>query len=396
MLKFRMSENEAPPPKAARLGQQLSTKFKSGANFNSCYAAMTSLCGALVFLLIGLVGFGAAIQAFEADEEIKVNEEFQALIVKLRALLVEEEDLELIAELAKRDLVEGLQGFSTFDSENGNWRGNEVKAFFSSIAYAFDLSSTIGYGEIPARTTGGRAVSIVAILLLFPLTVLAYTRLSELVYNTIGNRLMSNNKHFKAVIKRYDKELNGELDVEELSNIFNDLGLKMTNQQMKQVLEQYDFSHNSHLDENEFRQLCVDLNIKVGLLARENFELEVAFGLFFIYVVIFTLITFFTFLNDSFFDSFYFVVITLTTVGLGDVVPPQELRAVFSVLAFVGVGFMALLFKALSNQLYAKTDLKRHYFHRALEPVFQRGRIVSLKTINEIEDEGEVEVKEEN
>lgn len=340
------------------------------------YGTCTSLCGSLFLLIVGLIIFGAAIQAFEASNEINSNLDLEAQIDILIDFEVPNETIDFFLDLIEADIEKGIEGFSTF--EDDDWTGQGIKAYSASVAYAFDLASTIGYGNIPAQTRGGRSISLLAIIILFPITVVAYTRLAEAIYNNIGNRIMSSNSKYKAVIKRYDNENIGELDVKELYLIFQDLGLQITNEECEVIIKQYDINDNAHLSEAEFKQLCVDLNLKIGLLARENIKLEISTILFIIYVIVFTFISRFVFL-DNFFDAFYFVVVTVSTVGLGDVVPPQQYRAIFSILAFFGVGFMALLFKAIVDKLYDKTDLKKRYFHRALAPVFKQGRVVSFK-----------------
>ena len=57
----------------------------------------------------------------------------------------------------------------------------------------------------------------------------------------------------------------------------------------------------------------------------------------------------------SYFDSFYFTAITLTTVGYGDLLPTHVLSKLFSIfLAFSGIGLV----------FYSVSIVAQHYFER--------------------------------
>lgn len=347
------------------------------------FSCCTTL-GLLVVLLLILFGFGESIAHFETPREIDENREFQGLLDRLRELNISDEDFDLVVLFSGRDEIRGIEGFSTFIEEDNDWTGATPETFFGAASYTFDLASTIGYGSFTAKTDAGRALSIACIIVVFPVAVLAYTRFVDLIYNSAANLLMRSDSKYKAVIAQYDAEKSGSLNVKELYLIFQDLELQVTNEQTEMILRQYDFNHDEHLNESEFRQLCIDLNIKVGLLGRQYFQFEFALIGFIVYSAIFTTVSVFA-LELSVFESFYFVIVTVSTVGLGDVVPPQRLRAPFSLLAFIGVGFTALLFRAIIDKMYEKTDLRKRYFRRALEPVFdaRKQRIKSVRVAHE-------------
>eukprot|EP00924_Labyrinthula_sp_SR-Ha-C_P000672 snap_masked-scaffold_7-processed-gene-0.11-mRNA-1 protein AED:1.00 eAED:1.00 QI:0/-1/0/0/-1/1/1/0/389 len=357
-----------------------------------------STLGVMAFLLVLLFAFALGIAAFEGEREVEENEEFQALMSAVSGLLSEEQ-LNQLTKFLDRDLVRGVEGFSSFDADSATWSDSSADAFLSATSYTFDLASTIGYGSFTAQTIGGRAISLVCIIVVFPVAVVAYTRFADSIYTAFASVALSSDSNYKKVMKKYDEQGHGYLDIKELHLIFEDLGINVTNEQCEKILAMYDINNDKHLDEYEFRKLCLNLDINLGLLAREYFQVEFALISFCLYNIIFA-ITFFFVLRGtedefSFFESVYFVIVTVSTVGLGDIVPPQRYRALFSLFAFVGVGFTALLFKAVVDEIYTRTDLRKRYLRKNLEPIFEKGKRVSFQVVSESGDERRDNVVEE-
>jgi voltage-gated potassium channel Kch len=85
-------------------------------------------------------------------------------------------------------------------------------------------------------------------------------------------------------------------------------------------------------------------------------------GLF--YLVIFTLASGALFYRKvegwSFFDSFYFSVITLTTVGYGDLSPSTPISKLFTIIyIFVGIGILIVFIEKIARNAIVKKDKKK-------------------------------------
>jgi hypothetical protein len=68
------------------------------------------------------------------------------------------------------------------------------------------------------------------------------------------------------------------------------------------------------------------------------------------------------FLEDwTWIDSLYFSVITLTTVGYGDLVPQTDAGKVFTILYIImGIGIILAFVNTIYNHFTAKRDRKKH------------------------------------
>lgn len=188
----------------------------------------------IVIMLFGyLCVFGAILQAVEADEEINLNKQWVSLIARIKQN-VSQEDYALLLTFVERDDIRGTEGFVTFDPATSDWVKGDAVAFFSSVSYCFNLVSTIGYGDIIVQTDSGKVLSIFCILLGFPIAVVAYTRFADWSFSIISapvNRyLWRNNKMVNLVLTKFDKNHDGELDVNELSAFFTSVGAEVSHE----------------------------------------------------------------------------------------------------------------------------------------------------------------------
>ena len=127
--------------------------------------------------------------------------------------------------------------------------------------------------------------------------------------------------------------------------------------------------YNGKISVGDFMKIAKDpvLAGQVGLLGRETYKLPFSAGLLVGFVIVHTLIAEFAFrINEHATDSIYFTIVTMTTVGLGDIVPDPEFRIIASVLAFVGVGFTLMFLQEVARRLQATTDFQKRNMRRAI------------------------------
>eukprot|EP00511_Aplanochytrium_stocchinoi_P003057 CAMPEP_0204830672 /NCGR_PEP_ID=MMETSP1346-20131115/9070_1 /ASSEMBLY_ACC=CAM_ASM_000771 /TAXON_ID=215587 /ORGANISM="Aplanochytrium stocchinoi, Strain GSBS06" /LENGTH=361 /DNA_ID=CAMNT_0051961133 /DNA_START=119 /DNA_END=1204 /DNA_ORIENTATION=+ len=337
--------------------------------------------GLMALLMASIFVFGAIIQHYEADFEIESNKEFTTLMSRIQANLTAE-DFTLLLKYTDRDVVSGREGFTHYIPEDGEWIKNDVAAITGSASYAFDLCSTIGYGSFTAETHGGRAWSLVCIIVCFPLAVLAYTRFANLLFNIVSSLVIKSDNQLGKVVEKYGKD--GALTHVEIHEIFRILEIKITEEQIDHILNKHDANGDGKLDADEFTEFCIKHKIKVGVLARPYFQVEFAVAVFFLFSIFYTILSFLL-LDFTFYDSFYFTIVTISTVGLGDIVPNQTYRGLFSLFAFFGIGFTALLLKAVVDKMYDKTDFKSTHFRKRLNSEMRREELDPA-----VADEGEI------
>mmetsp|Transcript_10145 Transcript_10145/g.11646 ORF Transcript_10145/g.11646 Transcript_10145/m.11646 type:complete len:382 (+) Transcript_10145:155-1300(+) len=323
--------------------------------------------GLMFILLCVIFIFGAILQNCEADTEIADNKAFVALMEEIRASVSNETYTEL-QRFTDRDPVTGLEGFTHF-IEEGKWVKNDLAAVTASASYVFDLASTIGYGSFTAKTNCGRAWSIVCIVITFPLAVLAYTRFANFLYNTVSGIIVKTDSQLNKVVEKYGSD--GSLDRGELREIFHALEVNVTDELLDHVLTKHDLNGDGKLDVDEFQEFAVSHKLRVGVLGRPWFQLEFAICIFFAFSLLYTLLAYFM-MDFTFFEAFYFTIVTVSTVGLGDIVPDQQYSGFFSLMAFFGVGFTALLLKAVVDKMYEKTDYQSLYMARRMREEAKR------------------------
>lgn len=323
--------------------------------------------GLMAILLAVIFAFGAIIQSYEADREIEDNILFVTLLREIKQNITAQQYTDLL-KFVDRDDEKGLQGFTHF-IEDLQWSKTDAVAITGSASYAFDLASTIGYGAFTAKTDGGRAWSIVCIIVCFPLAVLAYTRLANFIYDAVASCLIKADSGLSKVVDQYGKD--GYLNRPELLAIFRDLDINITEDQIEHILTKHDLNNDGKIDLEEFEAFCVEHKIKVGLLARPNFAIEFAIIAFTSFSLLYMVLAI-TILEFDVFSAFYFTIITTSTVGLGDIVAEQEYRPLFSFFAFIGIGFTALLLKATVDKLFDRTDYKSHFFRNRMNSAMQK------------------------
>ena len=269
----------------------------------------------LIFLIFILLLSAYLLQLLEADEEIRRNMKLRDLTQRIKLNISADAYSELI-EVLGVDPLRGKEGFVSYDEKTGNWTKHSPQAFFSSYYYAFSLATTIGYGDFYPHTLGGRLLSIVVILLTLPLMIIVYNRVAEKMFKVVMNFLLTQTTQFKAVLRLYDADRSGHLDVEEMLPAFEKLGIPVTEEDVRYIIRLYDRNDDGKLDTAEFADAATSLNVRIGPLAREDFKIRFAIGAFLVFAAIHTILMW-AILQFSWKDSLWFTFVTVCTVGLG-------------------------------------------------------------------------------
>jgi hypothetical protein len=298
-----------------------------------------------------LMVYGAVLVSLEAPLEASENAEFTSLIAQVKAQVSPEVYEQLVGKgYLVRDPVRGWERFTAYDESTGNWTGLSSYTFGQAYYFAFITATTIGYGDITPRTTGGKWLTVVMILSMVPVAALTYTRAADWLTNGLMKLLLRGSRKVTAVRQKYDVGGDGILDKHELQNALRHLGRKMSLEEAEAVLILFDRDEDGGLDDREFAAAANVLNIPVGKESRNILRLQFSMLALAISFSLFVLISAYV-IQLSAVDAVYFSLVTLTTIGYGDITPPPKDRAWFTLLIFVCLGNVAVVISSVAEVL---------------------------------------------
>ncbi|EFO92061.1 CRE-EGL-23 protein [Caenorhabditis remanei] len=220
-------------------------------------------------------------------------------------------------------------------------------SFMDSLLFAFTVITTIGYGNVAPRTFGGRLFVIGYGLIGIPFTLLAIADLGKFISEMMVVAKTFCKKTWKKLKKawnpnfiRYPK-LSGAKD---LSN--TDIEEKiLENEKIENEIESSETSEEEDdLTETEATSLFILflLYIAFGGMMLAAYEPDM-----------------------DFFKAVYFNFVTLTSIGLGDIVPRSETYMLITIV-YIAIG---LALTTIAIEIAADALKKLHYFGRKIENV---------------------------
>uniref|UniRef100_A0A7I4YRD0 TWiK family of potassium channels protein 7 n=1 Tax=Haemonchus contortus TaxID=6289 RepID=A0A7I4YRD0_HAECO len=224
----------------------------------------------------------------------------------------------------------------------------EPWSFMDSLLFAFTVITTIGYGNVAPRSFGGRLFVIGYGLVGIPFTLLAIADLGKFL-----SEMMS--KWSKAAVK-WKKHLQG-------------VWRSRTKAKGRYVTGQS--SSKNILEKSQSREEIVTLeNGKATDIAGSEDEDEEdqtlpLFAFFVVYIAMGGLMLATYEPDMDFFKAVYFNFVTLTSIGLGDIVPRSETYMALTIV-YIAVG---LALTTIAIEIAADTLKKLHYFGRKIENV---------------------------
>ncbi|CAG9539836.1 unnamed protein product [Cercopithifilaria johnstoni] len=233
-------------------------------------------------------------------------------------------------------------------SRNNNIVGtNDANDYFywslmDSIVFCFTVITTIGYGNVAPRTMEGRLFVIAYGILGIPFTMLAIASLGKFLAEILKGITQIAARLIKAIFHRNRKQK----QFKENEALINDL----KNDDNKQKISNDD---NDVLNGTEEKKIE-----KWG----EALVLIVAF---FIYIIIGSIVIASYEPEMDFFGAIYFNFVSLTTIGLGDLVPKNEKYLVLT-LIYSAVG---LALTTIAIEIAAEYLKMLHYFGRKIDNV---------------------------
>ena len=312
-----------------------------------------SLCAYLLMLL----GGAAVFNYMEGENElIAIKQDDQAYrfhrneIMNLVHEAVQAGNTSNVEDLVV-NLEEHVIGFQKQEETIRMW------TFTNALLFSFTILSTIGYGRYAPSTTGGRTFLIIYSIIGIPITAVCLARSAERCLHAFN--WLSQLRSDKAVkaFNYYDKDDSGELDLDEFKNAMEEFGYKLTIHELEKLWHIIDYDGSGTLDLEEFREVMKMLHIDLTEAAGKKTEIRNTLVALFVWLVI----GIFFFSNNenwSPFISFYFLIVSLTTIGLGDFIPSSYSGGIFLVFyCAVGLGLIAVGLTIIERKLLHQAEL---------------------------------------
>ncbi|XP_058827427.1 uncharacterized protein LOC131687363 [Topomyia yanbarensis] len=247
-----------------------------------------------------------------------------------------EEDWKQTARVRLRKFEEELQ--VAFEAGMKTYSGNTAWNFVNGVIYSLTVVSTIGYGHISPSTTTGRALTIIYAIIGIPIFLIVLADFGKLftrgikflwsyvrrVYYTGSFRKVRKTAQVKEVMKGL--------------NVVYDMVRRPSGDNELQPTETKAADPAEPSTSAEIPPTCESPTTPLP----ETFEIDDEFNLP-ISVAIFILVAYmlfgatiyFTWENWSFFEAFYFVFISISTIGFGDFVPQHPIYMMCSILYLI-------------------------------------------------------------
>uniref|UniRef100_A0A1I7S3L0 TWiK family of potassium channels protein 7 n=1 Tax=Bursaphelenchus xylophilus TaxID=6326 RepID=A0A1I7S3L0_BURXY len=240
----------------------------------------------------------------------------------------------------------------------------EPWSFSDSILFSFTIITTIGYGNLAPRTFQGRLFCILYALIGIPFTLLAIADLGKFFSELIETFDYYSRRFQRKLKKMYRRkrgfEFGSALSLTK-SSFKNDDISSIENGEMIQSLDDMKDGIKSDVDHESNKKPLDD---------EDEEDQPISHGLpllaiFVIYSFTGALLMSAYEPDMSFFKALYFNFITLTSIGLGDVVPKSESFMVVTLL-YIAIG---LALTTIAIDIAADYLKKLHYYGRKIENV---------------------------
>lgn len=291
--------------------------------------------------------------ALEADAERERAAEYQAFLDELLATTnITSEQFETLQSYTGQEHEPQDEGAAEFDNkriggaaEYAGWGFPNYNTFY----FSFSIISTIGYGSIVPSTDGGKLFTVIYALLGIPFCVTAVSICAAEVLYIFEWLAVSRMDQVRMAFQSYDTDSSNSLDLDEFRSALSDLGIQPSEADFQSLVDEIDADGNHVLDLDEFKHAVTILKLPIGRVARTKVRLQISVVVSFLWLFLGMFIIGHI-EGWTYVDSFYFSVMTLTTVGLGDFVPSSRPGTVFGFFyCMVGLGLIALLVTAIGE-----------------------------------------------
>ncbi|RZC18406.1 uncharacterized protein BDFB_001752 [Asbolus verrucosus] len=255
-----------------------------------------------------------------------------------------EEDWKSLARNKLRTFEEELH--VAHEAGMKTYSGQRSWSFLNAVVYCLSIVTTIGYGHIYPETKTGKALTIVYAIIGIPLFLLALTDFGKLftrcikflwsfvrrLYYTGSCRKVRKTTHAKEIIK--GAQMMYEIATFRRPSIFSD-------------------AENPETPSTQIGDDTPTTPAMSNFEIDDEFNLPVSLAIFILLLYIFLGgLIYCVWERWAFFDSFYFVFISMSTVGFGDMVPDDAICMIVSIVYLVfGLALMSMCINVVQDKL---------------------------------------------
>ena len=308
-------------------------------------SVLTAIYLFIAFVLLLVVG-ASIFYAIEHPEEIRIHqrnlEVYELEQMAIFNILNKHNFTGVDTDADTWELIHRLQeyqfGFGPRPEYINQW------SFNMAVFFSFTIITTIGYGTFVPQTRMGRGFVLIYGLIGIPIAGFSLGFFAERVLYVFTWLSKLGSDTVLEAFQAFDQDGSGELEEDEFKEAIKMLGIEIKPTSFKKFWSQIDTDGGGTVDLDEFRDAVKLMHADVTETAgQKNKIINTAVGLLF-WILLGVVVFVFIEDNWTFFHSFYFVMITLFTIGLGDFAPDTNHGALFLIVfCMVGLGLVAVL-----------------------------------------------------